>query len=366
MREIKPELTEKLIQHVGSHSVAEAMAYRVDTFRTLVETIANLAYLNKDYLLFYRGQTQNFLNSKNSATFYPSIYRGEYLKQNEIRYQFEILGQAATQLVELFKQHNIQGYRDLKSKTYIQWSILQHYNVCKTPLLDFTHSLRVACSFAQLDNSAEEGYVYVFGLPYITNRISYNSEHDLVNIRLLSICPPKALRPYFQEGYLAGTTDITYQYDNKSEMDFNKRLIAKFEIPNNEDFWGEGNKAIPKEMLFPELDEIERLCQQIQAAIPSDLHPGEIGNFITAWARLEQMLIQHAQIYQPRMFSIRQAAALLVKEDVLSQELDYQIDELRKFRNILVHEPKRVETDVISRQLERVKELLNTLNFPEN
>ena len=62
-----------------------------------------------------------------------------------------------------------------------------------------------------------------FGLPYITNRISVNSEQDLVNVRLLSICPPDALRPYFQEGYLAGTDEVTTDYDSKDELDFTKR-----------------------------------------------------------------------------------------------------------------------------------------------
>lgn len=76
-------------------------------------------------------------------------------------------------------------------------------------------------------------------MPYYINRISYNSEQDLVNIRLLSISPPKALRPYFQEGFLVGTEDITYNYGNdKDELDLNNRLIAKFKIPNNTEFWG--------------------------------------------------------------------------------------------------------------------------------
>jgi len=60
--------------------------------------------------------------------------------------------------------------------------------------------LRVACSFATMDNENEFAYIFVFGLPYFTNRITINSEHDIINIRLLSICPPTALRPYFQEG----------------------------------------------------------------------------------------------------------------------------------------------------------------------
>lgn len=115
-----------------------------------------------------------------------------------------------------------------------------------------------------LNNSNKEAYVYVFGLPYLTNRISVNSEQDIINIRLLSICPPKALRPYFQEGYLAGTDAIITKYDIKSELDFNNRLIAKFEIPNDKSFWGEGFHQIPYDSLYPKNDPIEELCAQIK------------------------------------------------------------------------------------------------------
>jgi hypothetical protein len=37
-------------------------------------------------------------------------------------------------------------------------------------------------------------------------------QRDGKNVRLLSICPPDALRPCFQEGYLAGTGEVTTDY----------------------------------------------------------------------------------------------------------------------------------------------------------
>ena len=77
------------------------------------------------------------------------------------------------------------------------------------------------------ENGGENGYVYIFGLPYLFGRISINSEHDIVNVRLLSIAPPGALRPYFQEGYLAGTTDITTEYRTKTRLDFKNRLAKE-------------------------------------------------------------------------------------------------------------------------------------------
>ncbi|HPR35903.1 MAG TPA: hypothetical protein PKY64_09540, partial [Anaerolineaceae bacterium] len=107
--------------------------------------------------------------------------------------------------------------------------------------------------------------------PYTTNRITYNSEQDLVIVRLLSICPPEALRPYFQEGYLCGTLDITDTYTNKSELDFKNRLIAKFSIPTAASFWGSGFSRIPKNLLFPENDLIEAMCTRIREEIISEM-----------------------------------------------------------------------------------------------
>src|ERR1019366_4683269 len=143
------------------------------------------------------------------------------------------------------------------------WSILQHYEVAETPLLDVTHSLRVACSFAQLASSDQTCYVYALGFPYPTNRISINSEEDLVNIRLLSICPPDALRPYFQEGYMAGTADVTTNFDNKTELEFRNRLIAKFAIPRAGRFWNAGFEATPRTALYPPKDRVEILCRDV-------------------------------------------------------------------------------------------------------
>jgi uncharacterized protein YutE (UPF0331/DUF86 family) len=363
MREEKPKLTNELIRHIGLVSVGKAPPYPIKTFGELVRQIANLSYLNKDNLLFFRGQTQDFLNKAGVSTFYPSIYREENLPQREVVYQFELLDHASRQLRELFTKNKVDGYKDVGRKRYIQWSILQHYGVCNTPLLDFTHSLRVACSFAQQDKVREESFVYIFGLPYITNRISINSEHDIVNIRLLSICPPDALRPFFQEGYLAGTSDVTSDYDSKSELDFNNRLVAKFAIPNTKEFWGKGSAKIPESILYPPNDSIEILCKSIETTFQTEIHPGAIGEFLTEWVQLEQTLLQKARSQEARPSSIREAVQRLLKTEVIDNIQAYQIDELRKYRNILVHEPRRIEHNSIEGYLLKLRDLRNYLRW---
>jgi hypothetical protein len=271
MRKMDGILTNELSRHVHGMPVDVADPFPVSTFRKLVEQIARLAFLNKDHLFFFRGQGNDYRNKAGASTLYPSIYRGEYVSHEEIQTRFEILEEASGQLSRLVSNEKIEGYQELTRKKHIQWSILQHYEVCDTPLLDLTHSLRVACSFAQLFAEGSNGYVYVFGLPYITNRISINSEHDLINVRLLSICPPDALRPYFQEGYLAGTTDITSEYENKTELDFRNRLVAKFVIPRSKRFWGSGFSSIPSSVLFPRGDRFGKICQEIEVQNHPDL-----------------------------------------------------------------------------------------------
>lgn len=361
MRQIKPDLTPEINQHIGNLDVAEAPAFPVSQFSELIQQIARLAHLNKDHLLFFRGQSTDHRNKAGSTTVYPSIYRGDRVLHGEVLRRFQILEEASRQLGNLFEKQKVEGYRELIRKTYIQWSVLQHYEVCDTPLLDITHSIPVACSFAQYANKGPNAFVLVFGLPYVTNRISINSEHDLVNVRLLSICPPDALRPYFQEGYLAGTTDITSEYPDKTELDFRNRLVAKFRIPNDDDFWGDGFSRIPQDLLYPENDTVEQLCRSIEVSVREDSLPGQIGSFINAWSELEQLLVSWARSIEERVSSANTALSVLSRADVVDPELMMLLHELRQFRNTLVHRPGKIRPDEIGDRTSQVRELKDYL-----
>ena len=268
MREATPQLTEALKRHFRD-SVARQEAFPVPTYNELVKIVAELSYLNRDNLLFFRGQTRDHRNKAGASTLYPSLYRRNVIPKAKLEYDFAVLKEISALLVEETKNYDRRAADEIRRKQYIQWSLIQHYEVYETPLLDLTQSLRVACSFAQADKDAKEAFVYALGLPYMPNGISINSEQEIINIRLLSACPALALRPYFQEGFLVGTADITDNYDDKNELDFNRRLVAKFVIPNDESFW-EGNLGkIPEELLF--LDEkndvMHKICASIRGAV---------------------------------------------------------------------------------------------------
>ena len=165
MQPIKGTLPRDLAEQLGELSAAKAAPIDAPTYRTLMEHIARLSYVNKDYLLFFRGQSTDYKNKVGASSFYPSIYRGDRVPREELERRFDVLTSASARLVEAFRDQKIHGATDVKRRKLIQWSILQHYEVCATPLMDFTQSVRVACSFAQLEKVKSEPLVYVFGLP---------------------------------------------------------------------------------------------------------------------------------------------------------------------------------------------------------
>lgn len=358
MRKIEGVVSKAQEDLLDGQPADKANPFEASTYRELMAQVSKLAFLNKDHLLFFRGQVNDYRNKADTSTFYPSIYRGDPLPMQEAHYRFEILNQAANLLTDATTEQRIDGYKEIRRKKYIQWSLLQHYEVCSTPLLDFTHSLRVACSFAQLNNPTETAYVYVFGLPYITNRISINSEHDLVNIRLLSICPPDALRPYYQDGYVVGTEDITTDYDSKTELDFRNRLIAKFKIPSSSRFWGKGFSSIPESVLYPRKDKFLRICESLKLSVEQDLQPNEIGEFLKLWTQLEKKLNGYSKKLSDSRLSPGRSINLLEKHSIISKENAIELDALRKFRNMLVHTPKSIEPGEIGWMTSKLKNIL--------
>lgn len=345
-----PTLTAELAKHYeGNTKISQRESYDVATFSELVVQVAKLSYLNKENLLFFRGQTKDYTNRNGNSSFYPTIYRGDYVPIAELRNKFAILNDACNRLVGRLEEENIEGFKDVKKRKLVQWSILQHYEVCDTPLLDFTHSLRVACSFAFMNNDSKHAFIYVFALPFLTNRISINSEQEIINIRLLSICPPSALRPFFQEGYLVGTEDITDNYESKTELDFNRRLVAKFRIPKNDQFWGSRFEMIPKLLLYPESDPMFEICEEIKRNSVKAFRTGDIGEFLGSWSRLEEWLGAQARNFgNQRSLSPLETLRILSRNKRINEGLLRTIDSLRRFRNKLVHQPLTVETREIA------------------
>jgi hypothetical protein len=183
-----------------------------------------------------------------------------------------MLRNAEEMFSEHFSRSTFLGRQRIVRHRLLRWAILQHYEVCGTPLLDVTHSLRVAASFATNNGSDSEPVLYVLAVPSLSGSISASSEQGLQTIRLSSICPPDARRPYFQEGYLLGEyPDLATFHEKQNyrphEVDFGRRLLAKFRLPR-EGFWSKDYTAIPNEALYPdERDRLVTFTEEIKARL---------------------------------------------------------------------------------------------------
>ena len=262
----------KLIRKVWSHlssdneeissnkDIRKSDPLEVTRFRLLVKEIAEISFHNPEWSLYFRGQSEDYKDRIGLSSLYPSIYRssdGLLVSERLLERRFSRLLKAEENLLTAFKENKLEGYAKLKQFREIRWAILQHYEKCKTPLLDITHSLRVACSFA-LNNTHDYALLYVLGLPHIHGSISYFVEEELFNIKLSSICPPKAIRPYYQEGYLVGSFPIDEALRSRT-LDVGKRLIAKYYLKKRS-FWDNNFQAIPDEALSPKNDPMKRIC----------------------------------------------------------------------------------------------------------
>jgi hypothetical protein len=252
----------------SNQDILKSAPLRVNTYQELVESVAQIAFYNQDYILFFRGQEKDF-KVNGESTILPSIYRSDSSDLLTPTQRLEVLTEKFDKLKEhseILKQlaererSRFAGTTKLTKYEELRWAILQHYEVVDTPVLDLTHSLHVASSFAlEKVEKGEFGVIQVLGMPAISPTTSYFSNEELAMIRLLAFAPPKASRLFMQEAYSVSPFPFSdlIRTVNKDRFDFGRRLIAKFEIPNADDFWGNGINKIDRKFLFPENDVFE-------------------------------------------------------------------------------------------------------------
>lgn len=258
--------------------VRQGPSKEVTNYKDLAAKIAALQFHNPNYVLLLRGQKNDYkVKQTGNSTIRPSLFRkDEGLGTNEwnrlVAERYEKLRQAERMIVEHWQ--GPEGKRRLTRSTVIKWAILQHYEVCDTPLLDVTHSLRIAASFASLGNTTDNAYLMVLAVPQISGAVSSCAYHEIQTLRLSSLCPPNATRPHLQEGYLIGEypelQTFTQKMDIKlHETDFGQRLIGKFHF-NPQTFWmtDDDFPQVPRSALYPdEHDSLFPICQLIKSQL---------------------------------------------------------------------------------------------------
>lgn len=250
----------KEFERKGLFSISEIRKSKgvlVNSFNALVYRIAELGYKNHHYNLLFRGQARDDKDKNGKTRIYPSLYRPEKTRLSEKQRieRCQILKETVSTLSEARNSLGVHSLLKNYREYYI--ALIQHYQLCRTPMIDLTSSALVAASFA-LEKS-ETGYVYVFGMPHPQGSISHYIDDSLVLVKLQNVCPPEALRPHFQEAYLAGKLPIDSM--KKAEDNFGTKLIGKYFLDNSKGaFWKGGFKQIPRKVLCPPIDPyLERL-----------------------------------------------------------------------------------------------------------
>jgi hypothetical protein len=242
--------------------VRKGVAHKVRSFMDLATKVAELQFRNRDHVLLFRGQKGDHKNDKGNTSLKPSLLRGVGGRNpdpGELVRRFDTLRRAEHRLGNMYLGHQLLGGERLERQQILRWSILQHYEVCPTPLLDVTHSLRIAASFAA-DGADDEGIVFVLGVPNLSGAITASAEAGIQIVRLSSVCPPTAIRPHIQEGYLLGEYPEMTGYDQKQfyahfEIDFGRRLVAKFQF-NPASFWkADAFPRVERGALYPNRDD---------------------------------------------------------------------------------------------------------------
>jgi len=175
--------------------------YLVENYSDLVECVAKLSLHNQHHVLLYRGQGREYHMVTDETRFTvikPSIFRAIMGQPSPVAFpqRYETLIHADKLLSEKWLLHGLEESDPIVRHRILRWSILQHYEVCRTPLLDVTNSLRVAASIAALTSKNDFAYLYVLGVPQLSGAITASAEAGLQIIRLSEL--RGAVIPYYQ------------------------------------------------------------------------------------------------------------------------------------------------------------------------
>jgi len=242
----------------------------VKSFRKLINEVAVVTLNNSKYEMFYRGQVSDYkdwqtliYNRRDTprTIIYPTICRPK--KRSDNTYQTRVMKKEIIRRYEDINTMIDLISKDGRYRYEYYCALFQHYDILPTPFIDITQSLRVAATFALDDNESDNGYLYVFGLPYPNQSISYFRDSEIVLMKLQNVCPAKALRPRYQEGYLVGKYPIMPTKTGGDNIA--RRLVAKFKLDNSDGrFWDESFKPMPHEVLYPPNDPTETELQKIK------------------------------------------------------------------------------------------------------
>jgi hypothetical protein len=158
--------------------VRKASGHEVISYIDLAKKVAELQFMNREHVLLFRGQEADYRNKQGNTSLKPSLFRAvgdANPSSSQLIARFKRLRKAEFILENEYSRRKLLGVDRMKRQQILRWEILQHYEVCPTPLLDVTHSLRIAASFASAQ-ADERAYLFVVGVPNLSGAVTASAE----------------------------------------------------------------------------------------------------------------------------------------------------------------------------------------------
>ena len=244
--------------------IAAQGCHSVSSYQDLLKKIAALNFYNSSLHLYYRGQDHDYQVVRDKSkvpirsNLYPKILRNLPSRKGErsarIAQRTDVLRKADS----IVRSELSDGY--IHRHRLVRWAILQHYEVCATPLLDVTSSLQIALSFA-VPTSGTDGFLFVLGLPHQSGPISTSVESMTQIVDLAKICPPQVTRPHFQSAAFLADYPLGLDIDDlvqkapRVDANFACRLLTKFRLIGLASWQSQGFVATGKTILFPNAED---------------------------------------------------------------------------------------------------------------
>lgn len=246
------------------HEIAATVGVTCRHFDHLQDLVAKVGYYNPHHDIFLRGQGADFADPHGRSSLVATLFRVGSMEELD-RVLEKLKGAGERLLVGCAGR---SGTRALERFVWARWSLLQHYGVAPTPVVDVTRSPRIAASFAT-SGGGSDGYVYVIGLPYSNGNLTFDLATEVVIANLRNLMPPDARRPHWQQGYLVGSypDELGWEPPGRRKADrippmqrhnLAQRLLCKVRIPAADlpSFWPGDNPPLPWSKLLPDEDPV--------------------------------------------------------------------------------------------------------------
>src|SRR6202521_5668488 len=129
--------------------VRKGRGHKVESFLELATKVAELQFMNRDHVLLFWGQAEDHRNVRNNTTLKPTLFRPKSQgnpSPTVLIDRFDDVKRAEQRLARPSHQNQFIGVGRLERHQSLRWCLLDHYEVCPTPLLDVSHALRIAAS----------------------------------------------------------------------------------------------------------------------------------------------------------------------------------------------------------------------------